>query len=266
MRRTLIPATLLILAATGATGAELALGEGALLFDQANAFYLSAEKLSGEGNQEAAAERYNAARTAYEQLEEAGHARASVLYNLGNTYARLGRWGEAIWAYRRALWLTPRDADLIANLSYVRGKSRDAIPGRDLSFVRSVLAWHFGLSFGETKLLAITSYFLFCISLSVWCFLRSHLLRRVMYVLAVLLVAFAASGVVKFVDERLPREAVIVAESVDVLSGPSDAGQPRFRLHSGAEVGLEEFANGWVRINLDKERRGWVRRSDCRVL
>jgi tetratricopeptide (TPR) repeat protein len=60
------------------------------------------------------------AATAYETLLANGGPRASVFYNLGNSYHRLGQYGPAILAYERARLLTPRDPDLLANLALAR--------------------------------------------------------------------------------------------------------------------------------------------------
>lgn len=45
---------------------------------------------------------------------------ATALYNLGNAYARAGEPAWAVLNYERALLLTPGDADIAANLRYVR--------------------------------------------------------------------------------------------------------------------------------------------------
>jgi hypothetical protein len=45
---------------------------------------------------------------------------ADGLYNLGNAYARAGKPGLAVLNYERALLLAPGDADIHANLDYVR--------------------------------------------------------------------------------------------------------------------------------------------------
>ncbi len=45
---------------------------------------------------------------------------AAVLYNLGNSYQSLKQYGRAVLAYERARTLTPRDPDLLANLTMAR--------------------------------------------------------------------------------------------------------------------------------------------------
>ncbi len=55
--------------------------------------------------------------------------------------------------------------------------------------------------------------------------------------------------------------AVIVAQEVDVTSGPGDAEQylVEFNLHTGAEVQLLEKRPGWRRIALSgHDFQGWV--------
>jgi hypothetical protein len=55
-------------------------------------------------------------------LAQPSQARYSAdgLYNLGNSYARAGKPGLAVLNYERAALLAPNDADINANLDYVR--------------------------------------------------------------------------------------------------------------------------------------------------
>ncbi|MEY4569688.1 MAG: hypothetical protein RLZZ398_1127 [Verrucomicrobiota bacterium] len=60
------------------------------------------------------------AAASYEKILAAEGPRATVFYNLGNSYQQLKRYGPAILAYERARLLTPRDSDLLANLALAR--------------------------------------------------------------------------------------------------------------------------------------------------
>lgn len=75
-------------------------------FDEANAKYRTGD--------------FSAAAAAYEKLLASEGPRASVYYNLGNSYQQLKQFGHAILAYERARLLTPRDPDLLANLARAR--------------------------------------------------------------------------------------------------------------------------------------------------
>lgn len=60
------------------------------------------------------------AAASYEKTLAAEGPRATVFYNLGNSYQQLKQYGPAILAYERARLLTPRDPDLLANLALAR--------------------------------------------------------------------------------------------------------------------------------------------------
>jgi len=57
-----------------------------------------------------------------QSLAESSQSRYSAdgLYNLANSYARAGKPGLAVLNYERAALLAPNDADINANLEYVR--------------------------------------------------------------------------------------------------------------------------------------------------
>lgn len=60
------------------------------------------------------------AAAAYETILKNDGPRASVYYNLGNSYQSLKKYGPAILAYERARILAPRDPDLLVNLELAR--------------------------------------------------------------------------------------------------------------------------------------------------
>lgn len=60
------------------------------------------------------------ATASYEKILATEGPRATVFFNLGNSYQQLRRYGPAILAYERARLLTPRDPDLLANLALAR--------------------------------------------------------------------------------------------------------------------------------------------------
>jgi tetratricopeptide (TPR) repeat protein len=63
---------------------------------------------------------FAAAASAYEAILQQGGPRASVYYNLGNSYQSLKKYGPAILAYERARVIDPRAPDLLANLALAR--------------------------------------------------------------------------------------------------------------------------------------------------
>ncbi len=73
-----------------------------------------------DANQQFKSGNFAGAAATYEKIIAAEGPRASVYYNLGNSYQQLKQYGPAILAYERAQLLTPRDPDLLANLALAR--------------------------------------------------------------------------------------------------------------------------------------------------
>ncbi len=73
-----------------------------------------------DANQQFRSGDFAGAAAAYEKILESEGPRATVYYNLGNSYQQLKQYGPAILAYERARLLTPRDPDLLANLALAR--------------------------------------------------------------------------------------------------------------------------------------------------
>ncbi len=63
---------------------------------------------------------YSQATQDYQQIIARNGYSAPLLFNLGNAFYREGKWGWAILSYERALWLSPRDPDVAANLQLAR--------------------------------------------------------------------------------------------------------------------------------------------------
>ena len=61
-----------------------------------------------------------------------------------------------------------------------------------------------------------------------------------------------------YIEEVRP-EGVVVAEEIDVWSGPGSQYIVEFTLHNGTEVSIIEQRNSWVRLSLPGgQLQGWV--------
>ena len=63
----------------------------------------------------------------YEHLIENGYLNSQIFYNLGNSYYRLNKIGQAVWAYRNAIKFSPRDNDIVHNLKIAEARRTDRI-------------------------------------------------------------------------------------------------------------------------------------------
>jgi tetratricopeptide (TPR) repeat protein len=214
-------------------------------------------------NEDYEAGNYAEAASIYEAILASGLHHSSVYYNLGNAYFKQGDLGRAILSYRRAQQLSPRDADVAANLSIARSQTVDKLeaPPED-GLSNLVQLAEESLTLSEAMLWALGLWLLMAVVTLImlfkpiwrrWCGIGVGLL-------AVLLVSLVISMANRSYKEQNSPAAVIVANEIDVTSGPGTSDQylVEFSLHSGAEVRVIERRSNWQRIILPGDLQGWV--------
>ena len=92
---------------------------GNLFAADAAADFSAANKLYAQG-------RFADAANAYEKILQTGAQSPALLFNYANAEFKSGHLGKAIAAYRQATQLSPRDAELRANLAFVRSQVQGA--------------------------------------------------------------------------------------------------------------------------------------------
>ena len=215
------------------------------------------------GNQNYEAGQYAEAIEVYESIVAAGVEDSALYYNLGNAYYKQGELGWAILYYRRAQHLEPRDSDVANNLAVARSQTLDQLESDEgilTNFVQIAEAW---LTLREASILALVLWFF--IGLFAVIAILSGRLRRfslwAIFAVAVFLIIGLISMANRYYLQQTAPPAVIVAQEIDITSGPGGAEQylVEFNLHAGAEVQLLESRPGWRRIALPgNDFQGWV--------
>lgn len=216
------------------------------------------------GNQRYEAGDYAQAVEIYEAIIDAGVEDSTLYYNLGNAYFKQDDLGGAVLNYRRAYRLDPRDSDINRNLRLARSQTQDKLDATDdgsaTNFIEIVEGW---LTIREASVLALTLWLLLC-ALAVVAIL-SPKARKVslwgVFVVGVLLLIGLISISNRLYNDYYYPGAVVIAENVDVMSGPGGADQyvVEFELHSGAEVTQLESRDRWRRVSLPgHDFQGWV--------
>jgi tetratricopeptide (TPR) repeat protein len=213
-------------------------------------------------NQSYEAGKFGEAAAIYEAIVEARIYNSDLYYNLGNAYFKQGDLGRAILNYRRAQRLTPRDADVAANLNFARAQTVDQLEttgGELTNLVQAAEEW---LTLNEALVLALALWVLICY-FAVLTIILPRLRPIFGWVMAVLAL-FLMIGLISianrlYTEWRYP-PAVIVAPEVDITSGPGGSEQylVEFTLHAGTEVRLLEERPGWRRISLPGNPQGWA--------
>ena len=202
--------------------------------------------------------RYLEAALVYEQLIDQGYESGALYYNLGNAYFKQGDLGRAILSYRRAERLYPRDADIRANLEIARAQRIDIFDD-DASATGPVSR----LTLDELAQITLVVWIALALLAVVLLLAKRRAVKRsaayasVVVGLALLLSAVAMGE--RWYSESSEHEVVVVAEIVDVVSGPGTTYAEEFTLHSGAEARLLEQRGSWTRLELPgRELQGWV--------
>lgn len=207
-----------------------------------------------------------AAVAAFTEALEEGSVDPAVYHGLGNALYRQERSGPAIAAWMRGLQLAPSDADLRANLTYARARTKDRL---DLPVERTgPFLWQAWLSpTAQVRLASLIA----TVGLGGW-FLVGLRARRqglplprpgIGLLLALLL--SLVLGLSAAVQHRRPPPATVLLPEVTVRSALGAEGVDLFVLHEGAVVrsverweGAEGGPPAAVLIELPDARKGWV--------
>jgi hypothetical protein len=208
---------------------------------------------------------YLQAAVLYDSLTQAGFGNAAVYFNLGNAYFRAGNVGRAIWAYRSAGTLAPRDPDIEANLIVARLAARDRIEAVAPGFLKQVWRALSGLlSLREGSLLVSLLWIGLWIVLAIWLF-YSRLRRFINPFLKVLVTLWAAAALVlaaRYIATSNTVPAVVVVDETEALSGPGGDADVVFSGHSGLECIVRGRRADYLLVELANGRVGWVPASD----
>lgn len=183
-----------------------------------------------------------------------------VHYNLGNAHFKAGHLGPAIWHWRKAHALAPRDEDVAANLEYGRFLALDRVEGQDAPAERRVERWWSRFTAIEVARVAAAAWLLAGVAAVAWQLAPTGhgLWKRTTVALAVLWATAFAGTCLAERREAGVHEAVVLAGEAEVRNEPAAGAKTAFVLHEGAEVTVEGQRGRWTEISLTRDLRGWV--------
>jgi tetratricopeptide (TPR) repeat protein len=248
--RTRLPILLLmLLAAAPAWLGRAGAAEADSAFDAAN-------KLYEQGRFQDAAE-------AYESVLPSSFASPALYFNEGNAWFKSGQIGRALVAYRRARELAPHDADLMANLQFVRNQVQGPTlrAGRWQNWLETFTldewTWLAALAvWGAFTLLVIMQ-----IKPALKPALRSWtVLTGCAGVLLCTCLGFALAQWLSV------QTAVVITPDVTVRTGPFKESQSAFIAHDGAELRVLDRKDDWLQVTDGSREIGWIKQDSAIVL
>jgi hypothetical protein len=179
-----------------------------------------------------------------------------ALFNQANACARDGKPGPAILNYERARLLAPNDADIAANLHFVR--VRAGLPDAPENWLSH------GLGFARTNTLAWLGSFGLALAGASLLLARLYSRRRAAFrwpaFAGALLAAASVSGAVT-VWPRV-NEAVVMVREAPARTAPVPGAEPVFKLREGETVTVRAERQSFALVQTQAGRSGWVARSD----
>lgn len=192
----------------------------------------------------------------YEQLYEQHPHSPTLMYNLGNAYAKSGYTGKSIAMYKRALNLKPRDKKTRYNLEVVLQKTIDYKEDGFESMYSRFFSW-IGVSL--SAFLAV-GFWTFLIAFG-WLFYqypKSFYYRNLFILNGIVTVAFLGVFVGAYLKTVTINKGVVIEKKASVYSGPSVNLERRFFVHEGLVFKIMRESGDWVEIQLNNELTGWL--------
>ncbi len=222
---------------------------GADAFFRANKEYRAGQKAIAEKREQEAVEKFEHAVQLYEKLLGSGFVNGQIYYNLGNAYYRLGMSGKAIIYYRRAEELLPRDADIKANINLLKRDFVDKASIRQLpEILKIVCFWYFFLNLNEITSITIYMYLALMASILSFVFIRVQWLKNIIIIFASCLLVLVISLGIKAYSQHSIERGVVIADESKIRYGPGEEYEPKFEIHEGAEVRIEEKKDRWYKV------------------
>jgi tetratricopeptide (TPR) repeat protein len=229
---------------------------GKLLAADVSADFASANKLYAEG-------KFAEASTAYDTILKTGAQSPALLFNAGNAAFKAGHLGQAIVAYSQAELLSPRDAELRANLAFVRNQ----VQGATLRESRWQ-NWVSLLTLNEGAILTAGLFWAMFTLLTIRQ-IRPALVPKLRTATRLTVALTIFSGTVlalQAANHFNASVAVVTAAEATARSGPFDDAQTAFTARDGAELSVLNRHDDWVQVQTSTGKTGWISRKQVTVL
>ena len=224
-----------------------------------SAEFNAANKLYAEG-------KFADAAATYEKILQSGAVSPALYFNYGNAEFKSGNLGRAIAAYRQAAQLSPRDAEVRANLDFARNQVQGPTL-RESRWSRAA-GWLGLLTLNEwTGLAAVALWLMFALlaAAQIRPALKTALGGFTRGAVAVAILSWACLGVNAAIHFS-KQTAVVVAPEVTARSGPFDEAQNAFTAHDGAELAVLDQRDNWLQVTDGSGRIGWLQRQQVEIL
>jgi len=201
--------------------------------------------------------KFSESAAAYEQLIQSGMVSSALYFNLGNAFFKSGQLGEALAAYRNAQNIAPRDAEVRANLQFVRGQ----VQGPTL-LPDSPQRWLARLTLNEWAIFAAVIFWLWLALLVLIQFRPAwkQSMRGWLWFGGIATLAVCVCLAMAYADGSA-KTAIVVKKDAVLHNGPLEEAPGGITVHDGAELSVIDNKNDWLQVRIDNNRSGWLKRD-----
>jgi len=185
-----------------------------------------------------------------------------VYYNLANAWFRLGRTGQSILNYERAVRLNPANEDARNNLEFASLLVVDRVTDENAEFkLVSTLRDAVGRIRANILALGFASGFIGVCFVSAWWVYGGRKSRKTVLAMIVagflLVTSLGVVGIQRIVDDT-GTAAIVLSAEAEARFEPGPHAKVAFVLHEGTKVWIERVEDSWTLIELPSGMRGWI--------
>ena len=205
--------------------------------------------------------KYEAAIKNYERLIDMGWESGNLYYNLGNSYFKEEKLGQAVLSYDKARVFIPNDSDLKSNYDYVLYTLNLEPQLFGNWFEKLVYRLFEGATIGALTILLSLIYIVLILFLTLILFF-SRLRRFLVLIVSVLIVLFTFSAyALNRKISYLHKFAVVVSNGVDAKFEPLENATVYFKLSEGNRVEIVDKTEGWYKVRRFDNKLAWVKKD-----
>lgn len=214
-----------------------------------------------------AKEQYQKASQVYVRMLQENGKSATLYFNLGDCYYRMGDMTKAVINFQRALQIEPGNSKIRHNLRLAESKVTDQItPQSEMFFITWIKDWRGTKTANGWSSSAIVAFILLLATVALYLFGTRMWLRKTGFFAALFcLLLTVVFNIFAYQQRVLTTEtplAVVTAPLMDVKSAPAQDASRQFELHEGVSVRIiDNSMDAWKEIQLADGRTGWVRTS-----
>lgn len=214
-----------------------------------------------KGNEYYKSNQFDSALSMYNNILQKGIKNPEVYFNVSNCYANLNQTGKALLYLYKAQRLNPSDKDILDNIKFLNSKIKNKRP-----FEIDLIQYSLN---SITAMFIITSL-LFFIILSLIIFLAPSLLKMIL-IYGTVILFFINIGLGIWLYHRVEyeiinKQAVIVADKADVMSGPGDTFLKKTEIYEGLDVDIIEERYGFYRVKVFGKEAGWISKDTAEII